>query len=277
MPWGGCVFCSELEDPCRALYQHNVETTDTNVIHGDIYQVPDSEFPSSVDLFVGGFPSQPFSALGKQAGLECEKGHLCLQIVRFLQISRPKAFLLENVPGLQSMNETYQTVLSAFEDAGYHVTTEICSSRGVTAQNRKRLFFVGLRKDLMDDGAIHVFEFPFVPDLKLRAHNVLDYDELPDDELQILRLADTTLEQLLNNGRNWRPKSMAWPNRVCDTMTSHYGNAVGRGESQLVPGKAPHNPRRCSMRECARLMGFPNSYEFLPPLESQGDMAYRKQ
>jgi DNA (cytosine-5)-methyltransferase 1 len=271
---GKCVFCSELEDHCRALYQHNFETTPTNVIHGDIYQVPDSDFPSSVDLLVGGFPCQPFSALGKQPGLECEKGHLFLQIVRFLQISRPKSFLLENVPGLQSMNETYQTVLSAFEDAGYHVTTEICSSRGVTAQNRKRLFFVGLRKDM---DATPLFEFPFVPDLKLRAHNVLDYDELPDDELQILRLADTTLEQLLNNGRNWRPKSMFWPNRVSDTMTSHYGNAVGRGESQLVPCKAPHNPRRFSMRECARLMGFPNSYQFLPPAEIQGDMAYRKQ
>jgi hypothetical protein len=54
------------------------------------------------------------------------------------------------------------------------------------------------------------------------------------------------------------------------------GNAVGRGESQLVPCKAPQNPRRFSVRECARIMGFPNSYEFLPPYELQTQMGYRK-
>jgi hypothetical protein len=54
------------------------------------------------------------------------------------------------------------------------------------------------------------------------------------------------------------------------------GNAVGRGESQLVPCKVPQNPRRFSVRECARIMGFPNSYEFLPPHELQTPMGYTK-
>jgi C-5 cytosine-specific DNA methylase len=54
------------------------------------------------------------------------------------------------------------------------------------------------------------------------------------------------------------------------------GNAVGRGESQLVPSRAPHNPRRFTMRECARIMGFPSSYEFMPPYDLQTPMGYRK-
>jgi len=62
-----------------------------------------------------------------------------------------------------------------------------------------------------------------------------------------------------------------------DTLTSHYGNAVGRGESQLVPCSAPNRPRRFSMREMSRMMGFPNTYEFLPIRERQSQMAYRKE
>jgi hypothetical protein len=54
------------------------------------------------------------------------------------------------------------------------------------------------------------------------------------------------------------------------------GNAVGRGESQLVPCRAPQNPRRFSVRECARIMGFPNYYEFTPPYALQTPMGYRK-
>ena len=92
---GECVFMSELEDHIRALYCHNFETKN---VHGDIYEVTDSEFPKSLDLLVGGFPCQPFSALGSQSGFSCEKGRgqLYLEIVRMLGVSRPKAFLLEN-------------------------------------------------------------------------------------------------------------------------------------------------------------------------------------
>ena len=119
------------------------------------------------------------------------------------------------------------------------------------------------------------FLFPFIPDLQIKARNVLDYEEIPQEELDILRVADQTFDQLLNS-RRWRPHSLAWPNKSIDTITSHYGNAVGRGETQLVPCTAPTAPRRFSIRECARIMGFPNSYEFLPPVERQSPMAYRK-
>ena len=271
MQSGQCVFMSELEEHIRALYCHNFKTTN---VHGDIYQVRDTQFPESLDLLVGGFPCQPFSALGTQSGFDCEKGRgqLYLEIVRMLGVSRPKGFLLENVPGLLSMTETYETIFATFEKAGYRVKTEICAARGLTATTRKRLFFVGIRNDIDSPP----FEFPFVPDLKIRAENILDYDDIPDEEMEVLRLGEATMQQLLSN-RRWRPAHLAWPNRVCDTLTSHYGNSVGRGESQLVPSSAPNHPRRFSIRECARLMGFPESYQILPQRENQGDMAYRKE
>jgi hypothetical protein len=134
----------------------------------------------------------------------------------------------------------------------------VCSSRGLTATSRKRLFFVGLRNDLTQSDETRqqdTFEFP-VPDLQLKAENIMDCDELPSEEFNILRLVDDTTDILVNSGR-WRP------NRPYDTITSHYGTAVGRGESQLVPCSAPHHPRCFSFRECA-LMGFPNSSHLNP-------------
>lgn len=271
---GQCVFMSELDERIRALYCQNLASAN---VRGDIYEVKDSEFPSDLDLVVGGFPCQPFTALGTQSGFDCEKGRglLYLEIVRLMRASRPKAFLLENVPGLLTMTDSYEAIVTAFQSAGYQVTTQVCSARGLTATNRKRLFFVGIRNDPTGSGT-KPFEFPFVPDLKLRAEHILDYETLPDGEMEILRLTDNTFQQLSNN-RRWKPASMAWPNRTCVTLTSHYGNSVGRGESQLVPCSSPHHPRRFSVRECARLMGFPNSYRLLPKRDNQGDMAYRKE
>jgi DNA (cytosine-5)-methyltransferase 1 len=300
---GRCVFYSEIDERCRETYALNFDTP-SSCIHGDIYEVPDSAFPKDLDLLVAGFPCQPFSTLGDQPGFDCHKGRgqLFLQIVRALELSRPRSFLLENVPGLLGMKDALDVILKAFRGAGYKVSAEVCSSRGLTATSRKRLFFVGVREDLVLTNTSNnssckeetesqtlsatetdtltldsaFFQFPYIPDLRLCSHDILDYESLPQSELEILRLSPSTFEQLSQNKR-WKPNQLAWPNVHCDTLTSHYGNAVGRGDCQLVPSSAPHPPRRFSVRECARLMGFPDSYQFCDIRENQGEMAHRKE
>jgi len=287
---GKCVFYSELLTECRETYKLNFPHTNDSCIHGDIYEVPDSTFPRHLDLLVAGFPCQPFSNLGEQPGFNCEKGrgHLFLQIVRALNLSQPKAFLLENVPGLLGMKDTLDVIVKAFCGAGYKVNAEVCSARGLTATGRKRLFFVGIRQDLFIEEIeaastakessldASCYRFPYIPDLKLCSHDILDYNTLDRLETDILTLTEETFEQLSKNSR-WKPHQLAWPNKHCDTLTSHYGNAVGRGDSQLVPSPSHHPPRRFSVRECARIMGFPNSFKFVAAQNGQGEMAYRKQ
>lgn len=286
---GRCVFYSEIDERCRESYALNFDTQ-SDCMHGDIYKVPDDAFPKDLDLLVAGFPCQPFSTLGEQPGFDCDKGRglLYLQIVRALRLSKPKAFLFENVQGLAGMEDTLNAIVKAFCEAGYRVAFEVCSARGLTATSRKRLFFVGIRKDLAKEDAAKsqsepsspfeasFYHFPFVPDLKLCSHDILDYDSLPTSELEVLRLSQSTWDQLSQHKR-WKPADLAWPNTQCDTLTSHYGNAVGRGESQLVPSHAPHPPRRFSVRECARIMGFPNTYNFCDIRSGQGEMAHRKE
>lgn len=292
---GKCVFYSEIDERCRETYALNFDTP-SGCVHGDIYTVPDEAFPQNLDLLVAGFPCQPFTTMGEQPGLACDKGRgrLFEQIVRMLELSKPRGFLLENVPGLLGMKETLSVIMGAFCVAGYRVTAELCSARGLTTTSRKRLFFVGLRTDLVvskapddpnsssqDTPALSpfdcsFFQFPYIPDLKLCSHDVLEYDTLPTSELDVLRLSQSTWSKLTQNKR-WKPSHLAWPNGHCDTLTSHYGNAVGRGDSQLVPSSSPQPPRRFSVRECARIMGFPNTFNFADIRPEQGEMAHRKE
>ena len=173
---GECKFYSDIEETCRETYKLNF-TTASKFIHGDIYEVPDDALPYGLDLLVGGFPCQPFSSLGDQSGFDCKKGrgHLYLEIVRVLRSSKPKAFLLENVQGLFGMRDTLNSIMKSFRQAGYRVTAEVCTAKGLTATSRKRLFFVGIRHDLIKDDLACTdgpssltfdsgfFLFPFIP------------------------------------------------------------------------------------------------------------------
>jgi len=269
---GTCMFCSELQERCRNVYAANFPNTDSTVVHGDIGLVPDNALPrpGSLDLVVGGFPCQPFSKLGNQPGLDCPKNgsHLFREILRVLIVSQPKAFLFENVPGLLGTRDTLDVMIDAFRnEAGYDVTFEVCNARCLTASSRKRLFFVGLRQCENNDTSTNDFTFPYIPDLRLRARDVLDYyfdidDDCCNDNVprRLLHLSPDQLKQLLASKR-WRPADLAWPNTVLETLVSHYGVSICRGRlsGQLVPTNRG-TPRRFTPRECLRLMGFPRSY-----------------
>lgn len=122
----------------------------------------------SYDLLFSGFPCQSFSRNGKFYNKNNKtipdgdvRANLFLQIVRILHESQPKAFLLENVKELQTIkNEQgelfFDIILEELNNCGYNVTTKVlCPSDFNVPQQRKRVFLVGIRKDLS-----YRFEFP---------------------------------------------------------------------------------------------------------------------
>lgn len=94
--------------------------TEREVFFNDASKIDTDEMPD-FDLFVGGFPCQPFSVAGKRRGFEDTRGTLFYHIARIIKAKRPSAFLLENVPGLLSHGEgeTYKTILETFSELGY--------------------------------------------------------------------------------------------------------------------------------------------------------------
>lgn len=99
-------------------------------------------------LVVGGTPCQPFSNAGKQKGVDDPRGKLFYEFLRVVREVQPKAFLLENVPNIVSVNkgETFKTILSELRGTGYRVTYKILNAEeyGVP-QLRRRIIFLGSR------------------------------------------------------------------------------------------------------------------------------------
>lgn len=102
---------------------------------------------------IGGPPCQGFSMVGKRE-VGDERNSLYLQYVRFVDVLKPKFFVLENVPGLLSMEGGMyrDDIVKRFGELGYNVTYQIlrASDYGVP-QSRTRVFFVGLQRKVFGD------------------------------------------------------------------------------------------------------------------------------
>ena len=110
---------------------------------------------NSDGIIVGGFPCQDVSVAGKRKGLSDSEGNatrsgLFWEVVRLLEETKAKHFILENVPGLLSSNEgrDFGIVLNALVELGYSVSWRILDAKyfGVP-QRRRRVFIVGCLGD----------------------------------------------------------------------------------------------------------------------------------
>jgi site-specific DNA-cytosine methylase len=147
------------------------------------------------------------------------------------------------------------------QDAGYDVSWEVINARCLTAQTRKRLFIVGIRRQAQVQTTPGVprhqtiaatkagrsreappFTFPYIPDLGLRAADILQpdneiaashHDDCSTVDLSVNRysISGEQMAQLLYDVPSWKPSKLAWPDSVCNTLTSHYGVSIGRGAS----------------------------------------------
>eukprot|EP00746_Dinoflagellata_sp_MGD_P028800 gnl/MRDRNA2_/MRDRNA2_16806_c0_seq1.p1 gnl/MRDRNA2_/MRDRNA2_16806_c0~~gnl/MRDRNA2_/MRDRNA2_16806_c0_seq1.p1 ORF type:complete len:413 (-),score=23.99 gnl/MRDRNA2_/MRDRNA2_16806_c0_seq1:315-1553(-) len=291
---GRCVFASEISEACCDAYRRNFPQGTDPVLRGDICFVDAADIPDH-DMLVGGFPCQPFSAAGSQPGLQdAQRGQLYLEIARILREKRPRAFLLENVPGLLECDEgrTFEIIRKAFEVGGaYTVTVEAVNARNLTAQNRNRLYFVGILTSGFAEGH-RLFDFPWMPNLNITFGDIAQSDAAIGGQGECVTVEDYTVkerqfERLRSSSKKKGDggsenavnrlllRNLMWHERKSGTLISHYGCAVSRGNSLLVPRAFPHNPRLFTVRECARLMGFPDdSYDPGSPVTPRATEAW---
>lgn len=149
-----------------ALRTYEKNHTESEVLLGDLSdektfaRMLDKVNGQKIDVVIGGPPCQGFSLTGPR-NLNDERNKLYRAVLRSVEELNPKAFIIENVPGMASLydGKIREEIIQYFEDIGYTVNSDIllAADYGVP-QMRKRLFFVGLRKDL-DLGK---FDFPKV-------------------------------------------------------------------------------------------------------------------
>lgn len=117
---GKCVFASEWDKEAQQTYEANYGIAP----FGDIKKIDEKDIPHH-DVLCAGFPCQPFSKAGKQAGFEDEtKGTLFFDIERILKYHHTKYIILENVRNLVAHDNgnTWKTIHSHLVELGYRLT-----------------------------------------------------------------------------------------------------------------------------------------------------------
>ena len=144
-----CVFTSEIKDHAiRVLTQNHPK----DKITGDITKVDAADIPD-FDILCGGFPCQAFSAAGNRDGFADTRGTLFFDVQRIILKKQPKGFILENVEGLVNHDggNTLNVIVHNLRKAGYRVAYKVLNSADFgVPQERKRIYIVGVRKDLSD-------------------------------------------------------------------------------------------------------------------------------
>ena len=259
-----CVFASDIDKNAREVYKNNFGMEP----YGDITQIKVDDIPQH-DIICAGFPCQPFSISGNRKGFEDEQGRgkLFFNIVDIAKYHKPKALLLENVKNFEKHDNgnTLKRVYKELNDIGYNVFHSVlCASDYGVPQQRKRIYIVAFRKDL----GIEEFEFP----IKLNEHKVLkdilikQIDNKTKGQYKIMR------EYIIHSHERKRVNQLYRIGEIglgrqgeriysiygqATTLSSQGGGLGGKTGMYLIRNKV----RKLYPRECARLMGFPDTFQ----------------
>lgn len=266
---GKCTFTSEWDEYAQKTYRANFD--DDHELAGDINDVVGEvrrHIPETPDVLLAGFPCQPFSiagvskknALGRPHGFECkDQGNLFFHIASILEDLRPPAFLLENVKNLErhDRGNTFRVVRDTLErELGYRIHFKIIDAKGFVPQHRERIFIIGF-----DGETDFSWDELSLPDPRSKTlGDILQ----PADEVDSKY---TLTDHLWRYLQNYAAKHKAAGNGfgygltrekdIARTLSARY---YKDGSEILVDQGIKKNPRRLTPRECARLMGYPDSF-----------------
>lgn len=176
------TFACEIDKYARQTYLSNFEP---KIMVNDMTKESFEGAQFASDLFIGGIPCQAFSMAGKRMGELDSRGLLFYDFYRYVQLHRPKYFIIENVKGLLSSDRgrTFQnwiqllgrsvnqhiTMYNHPDSLEYNLHWQVLNTKDYgLPQNRERVFLVGIRPDLPND-----FRFPKPEPLKLRLKDIL--------------------------------------------------------------------------------------------------------
>lgn len=290
---GRCVFTSEWNTFAQKTYLSNFPQADTHVFAGDITAVDAEDIPNH-DVLLAGFPCQPFSiagvskknSLGRAHGFECTtQGTLFFDVARIIAAKQPKAFLLENVKNLLSHDKgnTFRVIIQTLRDElGYEVHYKVIDGQHFTPQHRERIILVGFRgktgfswDDLClpadgprlasilhpQDGS-EATEEPYTTGI----HGTVNTKYTLTPNLWTYLQAYKEKHSAAGNGFGF---GLAYPDSVTRTLSARYHKD---GSEILVWQGENIRPRRLTPRECARLMGYADTFK-IPVSDTQ---AYRQ-
>lgn len=272
-----CVYSSEWDVHAQEVYRKNFGV----VPAGDITKIDEKTIPDH-DILCAGFPCQAFSISGKQKGFKDSRGSLFFEVARIVKEKRPELVFMENVKNFERHDggRTFQVIQTTMEELGYNFFSEVLNAADYgVPQRRERVYMVCFRKDLK----IKEFTFPkgfplekSVEDILLKETERLGNGREAKTELADLYVTRKDIYMKESDGRETEKKNrkntsirLGTVNKggqgeriysikgAAITLSADGGGAFAKTGGYLVDGR----PRKLHPRECARLMGYPESYQ----------------
>ena len=167
--------CSGIEAPVQALLQmgisfqhvwscendsYAIQSIHANYtpekIYSDITTRNHLELPDT-DIYVCGFPCQPFSLMGNKKGTSDPRSNIMLHCIETIKIKTPNIFILENVKNFKFIEKgvPFNYLLNTLsqikenEEEIYNVYSMILNTKDYgLPQNRERIFIIGIKKEI---------------------------------------------------------------------------------------------------------------------------------
>jgi len=165
----------------------------------------------------------------RQGGLHTQhKGKLFFHLLRILRKSQPKMFVFENVKGLMHLDNGshFQKILHLLEESGYDVSHGIFDAAWILPQRRERVYFVGVRRDVVSGGTSFWDEEAFRSKYQIYGNDIAQEDGM-----------DKFDRVLLNNG-NRHNQPECFSSAQHPLPTSRLGDILESNET--VSKQYPH-------------------------------------
>lgn len=271
------IWANEYDKEIWETYEKNHPNTILD--KRSIVDIKSEEVPDC-DGMIGGPPCQSWSEAGSQLGIHDKRGQLFFDFIRILEAKQPKFFLAENVSGMLSErhSDALKNIKEMFRNAGigYELSFEMLNASDFDVpQDRRRVFFVGIRRDLG-------FKFQFPRDkrnkLTLRQaifdlrNNVvpakegnranLGYCKIDNHEYMTGGFSSIFMSR--NRVRSWEEQSFtiqAGGRHAPIHPQAPKMKFIEQNIREFVKGKE-YLYRRLSVRECARVQTFPDDFKF---------------
>lgn len=266
---GSCVFASDIDKFAKAVYENNYGLKP----HGDITKIAVEDIPRH-DIICAGFPCQPFSISGDQKGFDDPRGKLFFNVVEIAAYHKPQVIFLENVKNFEKHDngKTLSRVETELQKIGYKVYSDVlCASNYGVPQARKRIYIIAFRNDI-DPGH---FSFPTpLAEYKVLQNVLINDNENTVPGSYIIDREQEFIENIPNQKSNkllrigkiglGRQGERIYSVLGVSTTLSSQGGGLG-GKTGMY--RINNRVRKLYPRECARLMGFPDTFKLAPTQE----------